>query len=318
MAQPAPAYLVLGDDGPKVDAWRARVRERAEAEDGQGALRTFDAASDGPGEVAAALGELSLLGTTRYLLVDGVEAWRPPALEPLTAELARMPPDTVLVMVVRAGKPPAGLADAVKKAGGEVREYSGPKPWELPRWAIARAADLGLRLDLDAARALVEATGGGAQRVARELEKLALAVHPREEATAEDVEEVVASETSAEAHDLADALIAGDRSGAFAIAVALRAREDRMTRLVFPMLRRLREAHAAALMLEGGAADKEVARSLRLPPWAAKKVLARARKVDLDALERALCALADMEVQSRGGGVDEDTAFTVALARAAA
>ena len=49
--------------------------------------------------------------------------------------------------------------------------------------------------------------------------------------------------------------------------------------------------------------------------------LARAKKADRAALERAICVFADLEVDMRGGGsdarLDEDTAFSLALARAA-
>ena len=47
--------------------------------------------------------------------------------------------------------------------------------------------------------------------------------------------------------------------------------------------------------------------------------LARAKKADAAALERALGVFAELEVELRGGGdvqLDEDTAFSLALARA--
>ena len=54
-------------------------------------------------------------------------------------------------------------------------------------------------------------------------------------------------------------------------------------------------------------------------PWAAKKVLARVNSADREALERAICTFAELEVDLRGGGtsgLDEDTAFSLALAKA--
>ena len=38
-----PVYLVCGDDDAKIDAWRLRLRRRAEDENGPGGLETFDA-----------------------------------------------------------------------------------------------------------------------------------------------------------------------------------------------------------------------------------------------------------------------------------
>ena len=57
-----------------------------------------------PAEVAAALAALTFDPGTRYLLVDDAGAWKAAQLGPLEATLADMPPDTVLVLIVR-GKP---------------------------------------------------------------------------------------------------------------------------------------------------------------------------------------------------------------------
>jgi DNA polymerase-3 subunit delta len=311
-----PAYLIFGDDDAKIDAWRGRVRERAESEGGPRALELFEARSSGPADVAGALATLSLTSGKRYLLVDGVEGWRAGTLEPLERALGDLPPDTVLVLIAR-GKAHARLADAVASAGGEVRDCQGPKPWELSRWTVERGAEQGLRLDADAAQAVVTAVGTRPKRIARELEKLAITAHPRGELSAEEVERLAAGETTAQVHDLADALVDGDRSAAFSLAEALREREERATRLAFPIVRRLREVHRAVGMLEAGASERQIASALRLPPWAARRTAARARRADRDALERALCAFADLEVETRaGGGLDEDSAFSLALARA--
>jgi DNA polymerase III subunit delta len=314
-----PAYLISGDDDPKIDAWRGRVRRRAEAERGSGALELFDARSSSPQEVVAALATLSFGVGTRFLLVEGVEAWKADSLEPLERSLGELPPDTVLVLLAR-GKPPAPLVDAVASAGGEVRAYAGPKPWEMAGWTAERAAEAGLRLDTEAAKALVAAVGDRRpQRLAREIEKLAVMAHPRGELSAGEVERLAAGEVTAGAYDLAEALVGGDRAAAFSIAERLRASEEHPGRLAFPIVRRLRDVHRATGLIEVGGSEKQVAAAMKMPPWLAKRTVASARRADRDALERALCAFADFEVDTRaGGGVDEDTAFSIALARAAA
>ena len=66
MADLKPAYLVCGDDDAKIDAWRARVRRRAEEERGPGGLDAFDARAAEPAEVVAALTALTFDPGTRY------------------------------------------------------------------------------------------------------------------------------------------------------------------------------------------------------------------------------------------------------------
>ena len=319
MADLKPAYLVCGDDDAKIDAWRARVRRRAEDERGPGGLETFDAGSTEPAEVAAALAALTFDPGTRYLLVDDAGAWKAGALAPVEGALAGLPPDTVLVLIVR-GKAPKQLRAAVEKAGGEVREYRAPKPWHLPKWCIERGRELGIELDGEAAKELVALVGTSQQRLSRELEKLALALHPARTASPGDVERLAARDAAPQAYDLADALVAGDLRATLALAEELEAHGERPGRLVFPIARRLREVHRAAVMLDAGIPEQKVGEALRAPPWLAKKTVARAKKADVAALEGALSVFAELEVELRGGGdvqLDEDTAFSLALARAA-
>jgi DNA polymerase-3 subunit delta len=316
MADLKPAYLVAGDDDERIDAWRARVRKRAEVERGPGGLETFDARTTAPEAVAAGLAELSFATGTRYLLVDDAEAWKAAQLGPLEAALKEMPPDTVLVLIVR-GKPLKQLAKAVETAGGDVRECPAPKAWELPGWVAERARELDIQVDKEVAKELVSRVGASQQRLARELEKLAVAIHPSANLTVADVETHAAGDTSPQAYDLADALVAGDLAATLSLAEDLTAHDERPGRLVFPIVRRLREVHRAARLLDAGMPDKQVAGALKAPPWLAKKTVSSARKADRAALERAICLFAELEVESRGGGhLDEDTAFSLALERA--
>ena len=314
MASLKPAYLVHGDDDAKIDEWRARLRHRAEEELGPGGLELFDAASDRPEVLASALATLTFATGTRYLLVDRVGSWKAPQLGPLLGAIAAMPPETVLVLLVR-GKPLKALAKAVESAGGEVREHAAPKPWEMVRWVVARAAEHGLRLDAEAAKALLAAVGPGQQRLARELEKIAIALHPETSASLEDIERLAAGETQPKVYDLADAVVAGDRVVALALAEDLAAQEERPSRLVHPIAGRLREVHRASELLEGGVGERDLAAALGGPPWRTKKIAALARRADRETLRRALCRFADLELALRGGGdaLDEGTALTLAL-----
>ena len=318
MADLKPAYLVSGDDDAKIDSWRARVRRRAEEENGPGGLESLDGRSDGPDDVAAALSTLTFGTWARYVMVDGVEAWKAGQLDALERELASPIPGTVLVLIAR-GKAPARLAKAVEAAGGERREYGAPKPWELPRWAAERAQEEGIALDKEAAKELVERAGPRQQRIAREIEKLAVAIHPEKTLDAEAVGRLTSGADGGQGYDVADAVVAGDRETALRLAEQLAAAGEGPSKLVWPVIRRLREVHRAAELLDAGMSDKDVASALATAPWIAKRTIAQAKKADRTALARALCLFADLEVQVRSGeATDEHTGFTRALARAAA
>lgn len=309
-------YLVHGDDNAKIGTWRTRLRRRAEEAHGPGGLELFEGKEGAPDAVAAGLTTLSFAEGTRYLLADDVDGWKPGDLDPLLTELANMPPDVVLVMLAR-GKVPEALAKAVQKAGGEVRACQAPKPWDIPKWAAERAREEGLQMDAEAVNALAAATGPSQQRVMRELEKLSLAVHPSKRVSADDVAEYTGGAASPDVYALAEALVAGDPRTSQSISERLCEGGERPGGLTYRIVTVLRETHRTSQLLDAGATSDQVAKALRMPAWRAKKALARARKTDRDALERALWAFADFEVETRGGGqLGERTAFSLALAKA--
>jgi DNA polymerase-3 subunit delta len=170
-------YLIAGTDGARIDATRARLKARAESEGGSGALEVFEAAEGrGAPDHEALLGSLpamSLTGSRRYLLADGIERWRDKQLAPVLEALKELPPDLTLVLICR-DKPAAKLVKAVKAAGGEVHEFEAPKAREMPRVLVGEAQRLGFRLDPAAARMLVERMGANPVRLSNELERLAL------------------------------------------------------------------------------------------------------------------------------------------------
>jgi len=236
-----------------------------------------------------------------------------------------MPPDTTVSFFGRDDgrvKTPAKLAAAVKKAGGDVAVEATLKPKELPRWAVGEAERLGITLEGAAAKALIAHAGERQQRLLRELEKLALEHGAGASLTAAEVEESSASSAERKAWTLADTILAGDEQAAIRSLVELRGQGERLPGLLYQIVRRLKDAIAVAEALAAGQPPGEVRRTLRMPSRAAERFMADVAKRDLDALRRALEVMADLELESRGGGaslgaLDEDTQAVRAVLAAA-
>jgi DNA polymerase-3 subunit delta len=193
------------------------------------------------------------------------------------------------------------------------------KPRELPRWVTDRAAELGLRLDSQAARALVARVGERQQRLVRELEKIALELGAGAEVSAETIDDLCAGSSERKAWTLADAVVAGDRAGAMQALVELRGQGERVTGLLFAIVRRMRDAYEIAIALEAGESPSQIKGRLRMPPFAADRLIADVRRRDAETFRRALELLADLEVATRGGpggrgGLGEDTVAVQTLA----
>jgi len=315
-------YLIAGTDGAKIDATRARLRARAEGEGGSAALEVFEP-DEGKGmpdheALLGAIPAMSLMGTRRYLLADGIERWRDRQLEPVLAALGDLPPDLTLVLICRA-KAAAKLTKAVKAAAGEVHEFEAPKAREMPRVLVGEAQRLGFRLEPAAALMLVERMGGNPLRLRNELERLALWAGEGGEVSAADLQEMVADTSEMAVWSLSDALIEGDAAAALRIGERLIGQGENVTGLIYGLASRLRSACAAAAQLEEGIPPKQVESSLKMHPYAAKQLVSRLGKTDLASLRMATETLADLELWCRGGAdYGDELALTIALRRAAA
>jgi len=338
MPELKPSYLIHGDDHGAIAERRAGLRALAEAQGGAGGVELLEGEAAAPAAVAGALAAMTLtiegMGTgRRVILVEGVERWREADVEKhLRPAMSEMPPDTTLALFAREdarAKAPAAIQRAVKRAGGQVVAQTTVKPWELPGWVREQAARLGMSLDGAAAKALIEQVGERQQRLLRELEKLALSVglpdgEPQgptaasTQVTVEDIYLAAAHSAESQAFALADALVAADARAATLSYLRLREQGERLPGLTSLMARRLREALAIALRLRACESPAAIRRGLRMPARAAERLLADVARSDPERLRRALCSLADLELDSRGGaplvnarsalaGLDEET-----------
>jgi DNA polymerase III subunit delta len=316
-----PAYLIHGDDHGRIAERRARLRALAEAESGAQGVELFEGEQSTPEAVAMSLNAMTFAIGRRFIVVDGVERWKEKELEPLEAALQAIPDDTTVAFFAREenrAKAPPRLHDAVRKAGGDISAEQNVKPWELPKWVIARGRELGLQIEPDAARALVQHVGDRQQRLLRELEKLALGSAPGGRVEIDEIEELTAPSAERRAWSLADALVSGETEAATRTYLALRAQGERLPGLIYWMSQRLRTAQDAAQSLEAGESAAQVKRTLRMPARAAERLIADAQRAGARRLRSSIGQIADLELASRGGGpgaAGEDAAALVAIER---
>ena len=314
-----PAYLIHGDDHGRISERRRRLRELAESESGTQGIEVFENEAATPEAVANALNALTFALGRRFIIVDGTERWTDKQLDPLVTALQDVPPDTTVAFFAREDgrtKAPKRLYEAVEKAGGDISAEESVKPWELPKWVIAQARELGLQLEPDTARALIAQVGDRQQRLLRELEKLALYAGRGARVDTAMLDELAAPSAEHRAWSLADAILGGDPATATRLFLTLRSQGERLSGLLYWMSQRVRTAHEVAISLEAGAPAAQVKRGLRMPSRAADRLIADAGRAGSESLQRTIEQLAELELASRGGGsggAGEDTAALLAI-----
>jgi DNA polymerase-3 subunit delta len=327
-----PAYLIHGDDHGRIAERRARLRDLAEKQSGAEGVELFEGDKATPDNVAYSLNAMTFAIGRRFIIVEGTERWKDKEMDALEAALKNIAPDTTVTFFAREDgrlKPPKRLHDAVKKAGGDISTEQSVKPWELPKWAVAQAKQLGLDLTPDAARMLVGHVGDRQQRLLRELEKLALELVPfppthaqtPARLDAETVLEMTAASAERKAWALADALLSGSPEAATRTLLQMRAQGERISGLIYWMSSRVRQAHQIAVALDRGESQAQIKTGLRMPPSAADKLIADARRLGAERLRAAIELIADLELASRGGsrsGASEDTEALLVIRNIAA
>lgn len=319
------AYLIHGDDHGAIAERRSRLKALAESNGDAGSVEVLSGENGTPEAISLVLSTMTFAIGRRVIVVDGVERFKEAEVKQhIVPAMATMPPDTTIAFFAREEgrtKAPAALHEAVKAAKGQIAIEATIKPWELAGWVREQATRLGISLDAFAAKTLVAQVGDRQQRLLRELEKLKLAAEEGDgpiKVSAEDIEEQSAHSTAYRAFTLADALVGGDAGEAMRSYLRLRTQGERLSGLVYLMAQRLRDAEAVSVRIQAGEAPAEIKRTLRMPPRAADRFIADVARTEPERLRAALCRIADLELDTRGGAplseartslssLDEDT-----------
>ncbi len=265
-------------------------------------------------------------GTLAVVANPGALVRRNDTRDRMVETIGLMAPGHALVFVEASksnakGPGPRRLADAVKAAGGTIRDAMAPRPTALAAWITEEARDRGLVLATGAARELADRLGarvteGDVERrflsriASGELDKLGLR-HAVDEGpvTAEDVRALVAETTPASVWALSDAV--GERR----VAVAVTALERLLDATPEPVLlavlhRRVVELLELGDRVAAGAKLPDAARAMGITSeYRAKTLAAQARKWTTDELTAALHGLVELDAMVKGApGFETDVA----------
>ena len=301
-----PAYLIIGDDLPKVEQALKRLKARIIEEAGSDAnISEFDATVASAGEVVGAANTLAFLGGTRLVLVAQADAWLKAEKEVVAAYLQAPAPDACLTLV--ADKLPA--TDPLRAAAakhGDVLEYAAPKEAQLPQWLVKEAA---ARLDMDLgvqeARLLVQRCGDNQNILLRELEKLQLYANDRR-VTVDDIRLLGTATYEASIFDLLDSLALGHGAAAFAAADELLTAGERIEVLFNRILRNFQNMSRVAAMRAEGMKLEAIQTELKMKPYPARKLMEQADRLGPGGIGRRLSILAETDARMKGMGTLPD------------
>jgi DNA polymerase-3 subunit delta len=286
-----PVYLLLGDDEERKTRGVERLRKDR-------ATELYDAAETSPEAVISACNSYSLFGEGPFVLVRNLDAWNAAQKARILDYLQDPSPEADLVMLGEKLGAREKLLAAIKKTG-EVHDFKQPTGKALARWAAGYAKKQDLAMPEDVAEELVARCSDDKVRVSREVEKLAL--YADGTATLEDVDALCPPDLQSNIFQFVDALGAGDRGKALELLEALIGTGEPALRIVYMVRRQFRLLARARSLLEEDASRPEIASTLKVPPFVARKLKEQARKMSEGDLERALALALDLEGGLKGG-----------------
>ncbi|MBI5137173.1 MAG: DNA polymerase III subunit delta [Nitrospirae bacterium] len=297
---PAPVYLVHGPEQLLRDeAVAAIVGAALDPSLADFNHDRFEAGQCRPEEVVAAAQMLPVMAALRVVVVRGVERFKAEALAPLAAYVADPSPSTCLVLEGEKVDMRRALFVSVKKVG-QVVECKPPYDNQLVPWIMARVRGTGRSISPEAAQFMANYTGANLGALAGELEKAATyAGGGPIDLTA--VSETVGAGRVHTVFELTDAL--GDRRPAAALkalATLLDSGEAplRVQAIIVRHYRLLWRAHEAR---RAGAGD--LARTLGVAPFLAKKLTAQAGRYGGDELAGCVRRFAQVDLDLKGGAL---------------
>jgi DNA polymerase-3 subunit delta len=284
-------YLLLGDDEERKARSVEMLRKSRPAD-------IYDAAETPPEAIISACNSYSLFGEGTFVLLKNLGSWNATQKAKIVDYLKNPSPDADLVMLGTKLGAREKLLVAAKEAG-EVHNFEQPTGKALARWAVGYAKKQGLVMPEDVAQGLVARCSNDKVRVSRETEKLAL--YAAEMATMEDVEDLCPPDLQSNIFAFVDALGIGNRSKALGLLEALVRTGEPPLRIVHMIRRQFRLLARAKALFAGGASRSEVASTLKIPSFVARKLQEQAQKLSEEDLENALALTLKLESGLKGG-----------------
>lgn len=296
--------LITGNAEFLADRTRARAVKAVTAEHPECEVAESTASGLQPGELAG-LTSPSLFSDVSALVLTELQDLPDTAQTELLAYANETSPDIAVVLVHGGGNKGKGLLDKLRKIGtvSEVKLEQPKYERDYARWVYTEVRDLGARIDEEAATLLVASVGQDLRALGGAADQLVSNLEPGAQISASLVQQYFGGRADVRGYEIADAAIDGR------INVALEQARWAETAKVAPVL--ITSALATGLRslaklssAPEGMRDNELASHIGAPPFKIRSLRQQLRSWDADGLAKALAAVAQADIDVKGGAAD--------------
>jgi DNA polymerase-3 subunit delta len=296
--------LITGNAEFLADRVRGKAVKVVTAEVPECEVATTTASGLQPGELAG-LTSPSLFSDASALVLTELQDLPDVAQTELLAYVAEPSPDIAVILVHGGGQKGKGLLDKLRKASAvsEVKVEQPKYERDYAKWVLTEVRDLGARIDEQAASYLVAAVGQDLRALAGAADQLVANLESGAQISASLVQQYFGGRADVRGYEIADATIDGR------IDVALEHARWAESAKIAPVL--ITSALATGLRslakLAGapdGLRDNELAGHIGAPPFKIRTMRQQLRSWDAAGLAAAISAVAQADLDVKGGAAD--------------
>lgn len=289
-------------------ASRAAEQRLAEArQEREGVQVNRVSAAELDGNTLAEVTGGSLFAADAVTVVEDIGSMPPELVDQVVGLAADTPAELALVLIHPGGVKGKGLLDKLKKLKIEQIQAAAIKAWDVPTFVLAEARSTGVRLDADAAHALVAAVGTDLRALVGALDQLAS--DSEGNVTVAAINKYFAGRAEVSSFNVADAVIAGDRPQAlerlrWALGTGVPA--VLLTSAMASGLRGLgKYLDARSLRMS----QFDLAKHIGVPPFKVKDFQRTSKGWTPEAVASSLVAVAEADAQVKGASTDPEFAL---------
>lgn len=264
---------------------------------------SFSAKTDSSVKILDGASTLPMMSEARLVLIRDGESLPKEDYEAWSDYFKK--PNSSTVVVFTAGKIDSRLK--IWKTAGEkgyVRNLKAPYPNEIPGWIVREAQSMGLILPLEAASFLADKAGTSLMTLTGELEKLKIYIHPRVQATLEDVEKSAGGTALKNVFEFADQVGKRSFQKATQILEQMTLQGEPWVKILFMVNRHFRLLFLAQEEMKAGKSPQDMARTLGVNPFFAKDYVAQAKKISSVLLKKIYTLLLDTDRALKSSRLD--------------
>lgn len=305
-------YLLFGEEEFLKQSYKKRLRQAVAGDDTMN-YNYFEGKGLDVRELISLANTMPFFSDRRLILVEDSGCFKA-ASDELMEALPDIPDTTCMVFVESAVDKRNRLYKKVKELGSAV-ELKRQSASQLAVWAGRILAQNGRKITSSDMNLFLERTGDDMETIRTELEKLISYTMGQEIVAREDIEAVTTVQVTNKIFDMVAAIVAGKTK------IAMDRYEDLLTlkeppmRILFLIARQFNQILLVKEMMASGNDKSAIASKLKIPPFAAAKLMPQARNFTKEQLAGCVEACVEAEEAVKTGRLGDRLAVELLIMR---